>query len=1303
MKQSLTLPLALLALVFLGSVAFWVTSVTDNSFIPTPAATITSELLASISATPYTFTRTLKQGDIGEDVRMLQGYLKVWGYLGSTVNGTFAKSTGSAVRKFQTAYNLSRTSVVDAATLPVLNKKVQDMYTTPPPTATISSTPTSISSGSTATISWSSTNATACTLSSGQTGTSGSATVSPIVTTTYTITCTSVTGTGTQSTTVTVLSTEWKTIAQENENFTVPSATLTRYGQGTTWIEKTVTGTATCSNTFYGSDPLMGTAKVCQIPSTSGTTTPPLNGACGSANGTTVSSAPASNLCSSGTASSVTGSGPWTWSCAGSNGGTTASCSASLATVPPPVASLSTSATTITLGQSATLTWSSTNATSCSLSSGQSGTSGNTTVSPTVTTTYTLTCTGSGGTNTKSVTLTVTTTPPPTGEGNWSDPLTWGGTVPTQNQAVTIPLGKTVTLDVVPPRLGSISIEGTLRFARKPLTLTVGGITIGRNGLLEIGTETSPFTDKAVITLDGPNTGASTDRGIVINGGKLSLHGVAPSPVWTKLNDHAEAAATTLTLKDQTNWKQGDAVVVAPTEWPNHVLESQYRVTSPTELRTLTSSNANTVSLTTGLSQYHFGRLQYATDDGMSYTKGTLTKPNVLSVDTLDERAEVGNLTRNIVIQSADDSLWQNNGFGAHIMTMILGAQVKIDGVELTRMGQSGILGRYPIHWHLLSYDQSTGNFLGDAAGNYVKNSAVNNSKHRCIVIHATNGVQVLNNICYNVTGHAFFLEDGSERRNIFEGNLSLKTLNIPAALSTQVHETENGCGGASGFWLTNPDNTVRGNSASNADGNGFWLSYAERPFKQSKLVPISPVSMDHAPFEDNVAHSNGSRGFFLECALTDDLGNLTGSQYRPETPVDLVGMTSYKNGGGGYFNRVKYANYLNWAVADNASGGFAGAIFNGNIMHTLLVGESLNNRIAYSPNNYGWPGPQYGITSYHSTMNNKENIFVNFKNLGYVCSKNCWDANSGALGTNDYYITPVERGLYRSPGNKFINADPGYRALPPHLQPNWTPEAKNNWTLAGAVQDPYGYWSTPGYYSVYDVPFLKMIGCTTIYSKNPAGKTNGLACPGPYYGVYPGVLNAGLQGVTKPYNQTEAMDVTRVTKAGAIVGNWNILDGSDSNFLGGMRHFATAKGSDRYILKYPNFPATSTVKMPPRWVELGLSNFVRDDDSMVLGVHYDGDTVPAMVYVTVNPSYPNFTAAIPDSKMLTAVSSLTEVESGNGLVYYQDKAQNLVWVKIINYKFPLNIYIPDYLDPNSDHQLYRSFTLRIMHNTITR
>jgi hypothetical protein len=58
-----------------------------------------------------------------------------------------------------------------------------------------------------------------------------------------------------------------------------------------------------------------------------------VDGVCGVTNGTTVSTSPSANLCAIGAASTVTGTGPWTWNCVGSNG-IDASCSA-LAAIPP--------------------------------------------------------------------------------------------------------------------------------------------------------------------------------------------------------------------------------------------------------------------------------------------------------------------------------------------------------------------------------------------------------------------------------------------------------------------------------------------------------------------------------------------------------------------------------------------------------------------------------------------------------------------------------------------------------------------------------------------------------------------------------------------------------------------------------------------------------------------------------------------------------------------------------------------------------------------------------------------------------
>lgn len=87
---------------------------------------------------------------------------------------------------------------------------------------------------------------------------------------------------------------------------------------------------------------------------------------------------------------------------------------------PAPTSSFSGSPASIISGQSSTLSWSSSNATSCTASGGWSGakaTSGSQSVSPTSNTTYTLACTGGGGTVTKNVSIAVsapTPTPTPT-------------------------------------------------------------------------------------------------------------------------------------------------------------------------------------------------------------------------------------------------------------------------------------------------------------------------------------------------------------------------------------------------------------------------------------------------------------------------------------------------------------------------------------------------------------------------------------------------------------------------------------------------------------------------------------------------------------------------------------------------------------------------------------------------------------------------------------------------------------------------------------------------------------------------
>src|SRR5215469_15960042 len=131
--------------------------------------------------------------------------------------------------------------------------------------------------------------------------------------------------------------------------------------------------------------------------------------------------------------------------------------------------------------------------------------------------------------------------------GRWSDPATWSDRkVPGKDAVVTIDKDKDVVLDVSPPALHGLTINGNLSFAdNKDLELTTEWIMV--HGELEIGTEARPHTRNATITLTdnvknedfgGLGGNDRSDRGIMLMGGTLNLHGDRQNS-WTKLTKTA--------------------------------------------------------------------------------------------------------------------------------------------------------------------------------------------------------------------------------------------------------------------------------------------------------------------------------------------------------------------------------------------------------------------------------------------------------------------------------------------------------------------------------------------------------------------------------------------------------------------------------------------------------------------------------------------------------------------------------------------------------------------------------------------
>ncbi|MCL6251551.1 G8 domain-containing protein [Altererythrobacter sp. KTW20L] len=576
----------------------------------------------------------------------------------------------------------------------------------------------------------------------------------------------------------------------------------------------------------------------------------------------------------------------------------------------------------------------------------------------------------------------------------WSDPAAWPeGRVPAAGDAVTIPRGTEVLLDVSPPELRSLTVDGRLRFAdESDLELATDWIYLRRGELL-IGSEDRPHTHKATITLTdnvpGEDINTMGDRGIMLMGGTLSLHGDRDH-AWSKLAATAEAGATRIEVLDASGWRVGDEIVLASTDFDPRQAEK----------RTITAVSGNAITLDRPLEYMHFGEITFE----------------------VDQRGEVGLLTRNIRIQASEDA--DETYFGGHIMAMP-GSKVQVSGIELSRMGQHLTLARYPIHWHL----------VGDGQGQYIKNSAIHDTYNRCVTVHGTNDLLIQNNVTYNTVGHCFFLEDGIETGNEFIRNLAIQTKCHPTldcvpfniAPNGEVKQYENrqaliqasfhsenvllpSDNTVASFWITNPDNSYIDNVAAGSDQAGFWLSLPEHPNGEFLGTPISlqtwPRRTLMREFRGNIAHSNYDGFMFDRNIAEDNTFALAGNTYLPlKDPSDpsseaLVtyfdDLVAYKNRNQGLWGRGELLLFRNLKSADNAigvtisSGSFGTETYTSLVTDSLFVGETDNvgnprtpEEIAYGRSLPKPLIPDYPIRGYeyYDYRNEVENTtFVNYQ-----------------------------------------------------------------------------------------------------------------------------------------------------------------------------------------------------------------------------------------------------------------------------------------------------------------------------------
>ncbi len=521
--------------------------------------------------------------------------------------------------------------------------------------------------------------------------------------------------------------------------------------------------------------------------------------------------------------------------------------------------------------------------------------------------------------------------PPPSPTRSWSQAAGWpGGVLPAEGDEVRIAADEVVLLDVSPPPLAGLRLDGSLVFARQDLSLRSDWIMV--HGGLYVGSAAEPFMQRAEIVLTGerlPDQGCFGSKFIGMMDGVVELYGDPSGPSWTRLSSTAQAGDSLIHVDDASGWRVGDRIAVASTDYYAFAGSDGERYDRQVEVRTLTAVNGHQLTLDRALNYMHYGQDQ--SFGGM----------------TLASRAEVMRLDRNVTLRG-DDGTMQEDGdryrFGGHLMAMGQ-SRLRLDSVEVSHMGQEGILLRYPLHFHLMGHS---------GHGSFIRNVSLHTLFNRCITIHGTHGVLVDASAAFDTIGHCYFLEDAVETGNLLRGNLGLLARKPSASMALLASDRH--FLGPAMFWITHPDNAFIDNVAASSEGTGFWFALPEHPTGPSYAIfdgaNVWPRRTPLGAFRGNLAHSNASDGLHVDNGPTLDVRGIEVAHYAPRIdPTDrdsarvearFEDYTAYRHRQRGAWFRGDTTLMTNAMLADNAIGATFASNRSG-MVGGVVVGETDN------------------------------------------------------------------------------------------------------------------------------------------------------------------------------------------------------------------------------------------------------------------------------------------------------------------------------------------------------------------------
>ncbi|MGH9210717.1 MAG: hypothetical protein ACRD2C_08540 [Acidimicrobiales bacterium] len=458
----------------------------------------------------------------------------------------------------------------------------------------------------------------------------------------------------------------------------------------------------------------------------------------------------------------------------------------------------------------------------------------------------------------------------------WSDPASWGGTLPGAADVAVIE--RAIVLDVDTQVAGvQIRPNGQLSYdpAVSHTLSTTGNVVV--EGTLRMRPESPAVhhllsfvgVDEAAFVGDHTMEPLDSDVGVwVIGAGLLDLFG-APKTAWTHLSAEAASGATTITVEDATGWQLRDEVVITPTEpatvdghWRHH------------DRRVVTAIAGNQVTLDQPIEHPH---------------------PFVTVRDGVTHRPEVLNVGRNVRIEGAPDGR-------AHVILLHAQQPQELGWVGLRhlgpRQGDEGVLGRYALHFHMCD---------DGVRGSTVDGAVALDGGNHAFVVHLSNGVALGDCVVHDNVEDAYWWDLGSSTEAPPSHDVIYERCVASYVRSGATpHDT-------SGFLVgAGEGNQARGCVASGVEGDAL----------SACGFRWDAGSNDHNIwiFEDNLTHNNSYSGIYYW------------QNNAPRTVIDRFTAYHCRHGirAGAYTNAVSYRDSVVYACSEtglfveatNAGGG---------------------------------------------------------------------------------------------------------------------------------------------------------------------------------------------------------------------------------------------------------------------------------------------------------------------------------------------------------------------------------------------